>query len=154
MLTIRSAGLADVSQIATIVNAAFQVERGFRAGDRTSPEQITQLIESSAFQLAVEDGSVVGTVRVRITGSTGYFGMLAVDPSRQRSGIGNALREAAEYYCRDRGCREMTLSTGSVRHELISYYRKSGYTITSIEPAPPEALFTQPIGIVKMAKLL
>jgi hypothetical protein len=48
----------------------------------------------------------------------------------------------------------MTLSTGSLRHELLSYYRKSGYQIRSIEPAPEAGPFSKTIEIVRMAKPL
>ena len=58
----------------------------------------------------------------RDNGTSGYLGMLAVDPSQQRFGVGRALLVAAENHCRERGCTEMTLSTGSVRHELLPYY--------------------------------
>lgn len=53
-----------------------------------------------------------------------------------------------------RGCTEMSLSTGSVRRELFPYYEKFGYRITSVEPAPAGAPFTKPIEIVKIVKPL
>jgi hypothetical protein len=59
--------------------------------------------------------------------------------------IGRALLEAAEDHCRARGCTEMTLSTGSVRRELVDRYGRLGYRVTSIEPAPPDGPFTKPI---------
>lgn len=80
--------------------------------------------------------------------------MLAVWPELQRLGIGRALLEAAETYCRANGCTEMTLSTGSMRQELIVRYRKLGYTVSSIEPASPDGPFVKPIEIVRMTKPL
>jgi GNAT superfamily N-acetyltransferase len=154
MPQIRRAVESDIAEIAAVVNAAFQVEREFRAGDRTSLAEITRLMQSNMFLVATEDESVVGAVLVRITGPTGYFGMLAVRPGLQRSGTGRALLEAAEDYCRTQGCIEMTLSTGSVRQELLRYYGKMGYAVTSIETAPEGAPFTRPIEIVRMAKAL
>lgn len=44
--------------------------------------------------------------------------------------------------------------TGSFRRELLDRCAKFGYTVTSIEPAPPDGPFTKPIEIVKVAKLL
>ena len=111
-------------------------------------------MESSAFLVASDNERVVGAVEVRVKGPVGCFGMLAVDPSLQRSGIGRKLLEAAENYCRDHGCTTMTLSTGSPRQELLSYYRKLGYQISGTEPAPESAPFTKPISIVKMTKPL
>jgi ribosomal protein S18 acetylase RimI-like enzyme len=154
MPAIRKAIDHDVPEIVAVVNAAFQVESDFRSGDRTSVTDISQLMQSDTFFVAIEQGRIVGAVQVRINGTSGYFGMLAVDPSQQRFGVGRALLEAAENHCRERGCTEMTLSTGSVRHELLPYYEKFGYRITGVEPAPDGAPFTKPIKIVKMAKPL
>lgn len=154
MLTIRNATESDILKIVSIVNAAFQVERDFRAGDRTSPAEITRLMQTDIFLLAIAQERIAGAVQVRVNGTTGYFGMLAVDPTLQRLGIGRALCEAAEDHCRNHGCTEMTLSTGSVRRDLLPYYAKLGYKITSVKPAPEGTPFTKAIEIVRMVKPL
>lgn len=154
MPQIREANESDIAGIVAVVNAAFQVENEFRGGDRTSRAEISLLIQSSTFLVATHDEEVTGAVLVRINERMGYFGMLAVRPGLQRLGIGHALLEAAEDYCRARGCTKMTLSTGSVRRELLDRYAKLGYTVTSIEPASQDGPFTEPIEIVKMAKPL
>jgi GNAT superfamily N-acetyltransferase len=104
------------------------------------------------FLIATRDQQVAGAVFVRVNGSTGHFAMLAVRPSLQRLGLGHALIEAAEGYCRSLGCTRMTLTTGSVRRELLERYSKQGYTITSVEPVSPDGPFTKPIEMVSMAK--
>ena len=43
------------------------------------------------------------------------------------------------------------MSTGEDRTELIPYYERVGYRVTSIEPSESPA-FKHPIRIVKMAK--
>ena len=48
----------------------------------------------------------------------------------------------------------MTLSTGSFRQELLAYYRRAGYEITSIEPAPAGSPFTESVEFVNMVKAL
>lgn len=154
MPAVRRAAERDVPEIVTIVNAGFQVESHFRAGDHTSVLEILRLMQSDTFLVAIEQKRIIGTVQVRINGTTGYFGMLAVDPSQQRSGIGRALLQAAENHCRERGCTEMTLSTGSVRRDLFPYYEKVGYRITQHGARAADAPFTNPIEIVKMAKPL
>lgn len=154
MPRIREANERDITEIVAVVNAAFEVESEIRDGARTSAAEITRLMQSGTFLVATEAERIVGAVFVRIDGSTGYFGMLAVQPDLQRSGIGRALLEAAEDHCQTRGCTEMTLSTGSVRRELVERYGRLGYRVTSIEPAPLDGPFTKPIEIVKMAKRL
>ncbi len=154
MVTIRRAADRDIAAIVAVVNTAFQVERDFRAGERTSALEITRLMQNSVFFVAEREARIVGAVLVRVKADTGYFGMLAVDPVEQRSGIGRLLREAAENYCREQGCTVMTLSTGSPRQDLLSYYARFGYRITGVEPAPADPHFAKPIDIVKMAKPL
>ncbi len=158
MFTIRAAVHSQAAQVATVVNAAFAVERPFRKhGERTSTEDIRQLMLSgeNTFFVAEQDGRIVGSVYVRITGQTGYFGMLAVDPALQRSGIGRALREHAEDFCKQHGCLQMTLSTGSFRTELVPYYTRAGYRVVSTEPRPAaEWSMRNDFQIVHMAKAL
>ena len=154
MPLVRRANESDIAEIVTVVNAAFEVESDFRGGERTSPADVARLIQSDTFLVATEDEQIAGAVLVRVDGTTGYFGMLAVRPVLQRLGVGRALLEAEEDYCRERGCTEMTLSTGSFRRELLDRYAKFGYKVTNVEPAPPDGPFTKPIEIVKMAKPL
>ena len=148
---IRKADQRDASGIARVVNAAFEVEREFRTGERTSPAEIARLLERDVFFVAEEEGGLTGAVHTSIDGATGYFGMLSVDPALQRGGVGRALLAAAEEHCRKAGCTKMTMSTGEDRTELIPYYERVGYRVTSIEPSESPA-FKHPIRIVKMAK--
>ena len=150
---IRLATLADVEDVVRIVNAAFEVEREFRRGARTSAREIRDLVSRGAVLVSEDSGRIVGAVEVQVDGDSGYFGMLAVDPVARRGGIGRALVEAAEQRCARAGCTRMTMSTGEDRAELIPYYQKMGYRLTSLEPST-SAAFTRPIRIVKMEKPL
>ncbi len=150
---IRLATAAEADEIARIINAAFEIEREFRQGERTSPAEIRKLMNRETFLVVEEMGRLIGVVEVRIEGTIGYFGMLAVDPSARRAGVGRALVEAAENHCRGAGCTIMTLSTGEDRTELIPYYEKMGYRVTAIEPST-SAAFKRVIRIVKMKKPL
>lgn len=154
MTTIRQAKAADIPEMVVVVNAAFAIEREFRAGERTSAADIQRLMEKSTFFVAIANERIAGVVQARVKHPASYFAMLAVDPALQRAGIGRALREAAEDHCREHGCSEMTLMTGSVHPELVSYYSRAGYKITGIEPQPPNAPFTRKFDIVHMAKPL
>jgi len=154
MFTIRPAAEPEAERIADVVNAAFEVERGMRAsGDRTSPEGVRNEMLRGTFFVAEQNGRIVGTVLTRINATTGYFGMLAVEPGLQGSGIGRALREHVEAYCKARGCTQMTLTTGDFRTELPPYYARAGYRIVSYEPAPGSVWnLSKPFQIVHMAK--
>jgi ribosomal protein S18 acetylase RimI-like enzyme len=150
---IRLATATEADEIARIINAAFEIEREFRQGERTSPSEIRKLINRETFLVVEQMGRLIAVVEVRVEGTTGYFGMLAVDPSARRVGVGRVLVEAAEKHCRGTGCTVMTLSTGEDRTELIPYYEKMGYRVTAIEPST-SAAFKRVIRIVKMEKPL
>lgn len=152
MAQLQEANGANIAEIVSVVNEAFQVEADFRSGERTSTDEVMQMMRAGQFFVAIHDQRIAGVVFARADGATGYFGMLAIRPELQRCGLGRMLIKAAEDYCRSHGCTRMTLSTGGVRRELLDRYGRLGYTITSVEPASSEQPFTKPIEIVKMAK--
>jgi N-acetylglutamate synthase-like GNAT family acetyltransferase len=115
----RTAESADAENIASLVNLAFRPERFFVDGDRTNPEKVRALLPKGKFLLAEETGTLIGCVYVELRGDRGYFGLLAVDPARQQSGIGARLVEAAEDYCRSAGCRFMDLTMVNLRTNII-----------------------------------
>ena len=154
MPEISRANPEHAEDIAAVINAAFRVERTYRIGERTSAADVIRLMQSGLFLVARNGNHIIGAVYVRITDKTGYFSMLAVEPSVQRSGTGRALREAAEDYCREHGCTVMTLTTGEFRQELLKYYARFSYQVTGIEPAPEASPFSRPVNVVSMAKPL
>jgi GNAT superfamily N-acetyltransferase len=98
----RIATSADVPAIIPLVNAAFAVET-FLDGTRTDRERMTTMMQRGEFLVAEEEpGQLVATVYIeRRNDGRGHFGMLAVDPLRQGSGIGRVMIEAAEDRCRE-----------------------------------------------------
>ena len=150
----RAAEPADASAIARLVNAAFRPERFFTDADRTDPERVGALLQKGKFLLLVEDGVLAGCVYVELRGERGYFGLLAVDPQRQRSGIGVRLIAAAEQHCRSAGCRFMDLTFVNVRQELPAYYQQFGYVENGTLPFPADQVATIPVHLVQMSKPL
>jgi ribosomal protein S18 acetylase RimI-like enzyme len=150
---IRLATAADAAAVARIVNEAFVVEREFRPGDRTNAAEIDALIAREAFLVAEKSGEVVGAVHVRVSPPKGYFGMLAVARAAQGKGLGRTLTLAAEDYCRARGCDVMTMSTGEERRELVAWYERLGYRVTSVEISENPA-FSRALRIVQLQKPL
>ncbi len=151
---IRFAEPADAFAIAALVNAAFRPERFFIDTERTNPEKVAALLQTGKFLLLFEDGVLAGCVYTQLRGERGYFGLLAVDPQRQRSGIGARLIAAAEQHCRAASCRFMDLTFVNVRKELPGYYRRFGYTENGTLPFPPEAATKIPVHLVRMSKAL
>ena len=98
----RTATADDAQAIAGLINEAFLVEAFFKIGDRTSAAEILQLMREGEF-IVLEDDAVpvpspwmAGCVYLTCHGDRAYFGMLSIDPARQRKGFGRRLIDAAE----------------------------------------------------------
>ena len=147
---------SDSDAIAHLVNTAFLVEQFFIERDRTNPATVRSLMQKGKFLLAEEEGSpnLVGCVYFELRGERGYFGMLSIDPSRQRMGVGRQLVAAVEKYFRDEGCKFSDLKIVNVRTELYSLYCRWGYFDTGTgvydDPTPTKI----PVHFLTMSKPL
>jgi len=150
----RFAQPADAPAIARLVNDAFRSERFFIDADRTDPEKVGALFEKGAFLMLFDDGVLAGCVYTELRGERGYFGLLAVDPKRQRSGIGARLIATAEQHCRSAGCQFMDLTFVNVRRELPAYYQRFGYVENGTLPFPADQVARIPVHLVRMSKAL
>jgi len=136
------------------VNAAFRPERLFIAADRTNPEKVRALMQKGTFLLTEEASILTGCVYVELRDERGYFGLLAVDPALQRSGLGSRLVAAAEEYCRAAGSGFMDLTIVNLRLDLPPFYRRLGYVESGTLPFPPDQHPNQPCHLVRMSKAL
>ena len=147
----RVATLVDVSLITTLVNRAFVVEQSFVTGDRTNPAAVADLLQKGIFYIE-EDAACV---YVELRPETGYFGMLAVDPSHERRGLGRKLIAAAEDYCRSAGRTLMEITVVNIREELRPFYFALGYAISGEKPFPyPARLTRDAVSLLVMTKRL
>ncbi|MGB8011149.1 MAG: GNAT family N-acetyltransferase [Terriglobales bacterium] len=151
---LRLAKPADAPAIARLVNDAFRSERFFIDADRTNPDKVAVLLQKGKFLLLFEDELLAGCIYTEVRGERGYFGLLSVDPPRQRSGIGARLIAAAEDHCRSAGCRFMDLTIVNVRRELPAYYQRFGYVENGTLPFPADQVAKIPVHLVRMSKPL
>lgn len=136
-LAVQRASANDLAAMAELINSAFAIET-FLDGDRTNTSDLRERMRKGEFLLGHDaSGRLVASVYVEVRGTRGYFGMLAVDPKRQRNGIGRKMVEAAEEYCRERGCWAMDLTVLNLRPELPPVYRKLGYVENGVEEFKP-----------------
>jgi ribosomal protein S18 acetylase RimI-like enzyme len=149
----RVAALEEAPALAALINAAFEVERFFVEGDRTSAAEVGALMAKGAFLVAEAEGALSACVYVETRGRRGYFGLLAVDPRRRGSGLGRALVAAAEDHLRVRGCEAADIHVVNLRTELPPFYRRLGYAETGTVPFP-EGRATQPCHFIRMSKPL
>jgi len=153
---LRLATRADASELARVVNDAFIVEAFFKIGNRTSADEVVELMNEGGEFLAVddEDGTIAGCVYLQCHGDRAYFGMLSIDPAKQRQGFGRTLIEAVESRARERGCRFMDIHIVNLREELPAYYRRLGYVEQGTLPFPAPERASRPCHFIVMTKPL
>lgn len=155
-MKVRTATESDFTSILKLINTAFQVERFFVNQDRLTAAGLESFFKSGIFLVIEDEGQIVACVYVKRDGDRAYFGLLSVDPSRQKTGLGRRLVAAAEEFARETGARFMDLRIVHLRKELPGIYAKLGYYITGTAPFPPEAtqVLTQPAHFICMSKQL
>lgn len=156
-MLIRVATEDDVPAIVPMVNEAFLAEAFFIEGDRTSASDVLSMMQSGHTFYVAEDertARIAGTVYVRVDGTLGHFGMLAVDPTIQRQGIARTLMAAVDAHCAAAGCAEIQLEVFDLRPELPPFYESCGYrTVGTREYWLPETL-KMPSLLIVMRKSL
>ncbi|WP_433223410.1 GNAT family N-acetyltransferase [Dactylosporangium sp. CS-047395] len=148
-LTFRAAAAADVPALVELVQSAYRGDRS-RAGwtteadlldgQRTDPAMVAEAItaEDSVVLIAQAGDGVVACCQLERRDGYAYFGMFAVDPSRQRGGFGAALLAEAERHARaEWDAAEVRMTVIVQREELIAWYERHGYTRTGeVTPFP------------------
>ncbi|MEO9254216.1 MAG: GNAT family N-acetyltransferase [Tepidiformaceae bacterium] len=133
----------DVDRIAAVVNAAFRIYP-FMGGDRTSAEGVTEEMgDNGEFITAIDNGLVVGCAMFRPSvdvdwGMEGedsicevdavYLGLVAVEPTIRKRGLGRRMVAEAERIGRERGYRRLVLGT-LVEMGNVVYYEALGYAV-------------------------
>jgi N-acetylglutamate synthase-like GNAT family acetyltransferase len=154
--TLRFAEESDLPAIETMINAAFEVERTFKLEPRLDPEHTRKYFRQGHFLLAEDEVGLAGCVFVELSGECAYLGLLSVDPSRQKTGLGRRLATAAEEFAGQRDAFRMELTVLNLRTDLPPYYRKLGYIEVGEEPMPMEwaRRINRPCHFIRMAKSL
>jgi len=151
---IRAAVQSDIDSLARLINSAFRVEQPFIDGDRTNPDGVRAYMEKGKFLLAEEAAGLAGCVYIELRGDRGYLGLLGVDPSRQGTGLGRKLMNAAENFFRQAGCVAVDLRVVSARTPLPAFYRHLGYLETGTAPFAPDVPAKVPCHYILMSKTL
>lgn len=86
-----------------------------------------QRVQRDLFLVAVQDDAVVGTVMAGYDGHRGWANYLAVDPSKQRQGIGRALMAAAEAGVRALGCPKLSVQVRADNPDALAFYDRLGF---------------------------
>ena len=152
---IRLAVVADAEKITNIINAAFHIVEGFFIdGPRIDQAEVEQLLDKGAFLLAEAGDKLNGCVYVELRGERSYLGLLSVDPTCQRGGLGSLLMSEAEKYCRERGSRFMDILIVNLRTDLPAFYQRRGYFENGTAPFPADVVTKIPCHFINMSKAL
>ncbi|MEU6281573.1 GNAT family N-acetyltransferase [Streptomyces sp. NPDC047028] len=140
--TFRDATDTDVDALVALIESAYRgdssragwtTEADILQGQRTDPEGVLAVIKSPDSRLltAERDGRLVACCQLEHRGEHAYFGMFAVSPTQQGSGLGKVVMAQAEREARETwGVTEMHMTVISVREDLIAWYERRGYRRT------------------------
>lgn len=134
---------SHIENIVRLVNSAYRgegakigwtTEADLIDGQRVDIAGIRELInkEDSVILIAENDdnGALLGCVHLEKQETGCYLGMLTVDPTLQRHGIGNMLLQESEALAQFWDCSMIFMTVISSRKELISWYEKYGFRNT------------------------
>ncbi|MBI1768784.1 MAG: GNAT family N-acetyltransferase [Bacteroidetes bacterium] len=135
---ISKATLEDIPALNKLVNSAYRgdtsrkgwtTEADLLDGTRTDENAINDFFseQGSTILKFVDEGKIIGCVRLLKHGSQLYLGMFAVDPTVQNAGIGKKILLAAEEEARRQNCKSIDMTVISERKELIDWYKRNGY---------------------------
>ena len=148
-LTFRPATLTDIPTLIALVTSAYRgdaskqgwtTEADMLDGQRIDADALRHDIERNDSQilLAMVDQQVVACAHVAIEDGAGYFGMFAVRPDQQGSGLGKRMMAEAERVVhQDWGMPAMRMAVIDIRDELIAFYERRGYLRTGIKKPFP-----------------
>src|SRR5437667_3656854 len=153
-LRVSGADLTDVEALVRLINSAFRVEEPFIEGDRIDAPGVRSYMAKGKFLVAEDSTGLAACVYVQIDNDGGYLGLLGVDPSRQGTGLGRKMMDAAEGYFREAGCKTVNLRVISARTPLPSFYRHLGYHESGTAPFSPDLPVKVPCHSILMSKSL
>jgi GNAT superfamily N-acetyltransferase len=134
---IREAVGDDVPALLRLINAAYRIAEGhFMAGDRLDETELRAYFARGTFLVAARPGEApAACVFVEPkAGGRAYLGLLTVDPSAQRGGLGRLMMTAAEHHCRNAGCRAIDILIVNLRTELPRFYASRGFVANGTAP--------------------
>lgn len=137
MLTVRPARPEDDAALQPIDLATWTSDVSPMPSGVAGP--VLETADDVAGSLVAElDGTVVGYVRLRQPGPLPSHAHvlvvngLAVDPARQRSGVGRALVQAALELARRRGARKVTLRVLAPNTAARRLYEAAGFVVEGV----------------------
>lgn len=92
---------------------------------------LAEATDNATILVAREGGTVVGAAMTGHDGHRGALYYLGVDPDNRRGGVGRALVQAAEAWCRSRGAPKLNLLVRMENQAVLAFYEELGYLPTN-----------------------
>lgn len=138
-LRIRKAGLADIPELASLLQTAmahYAQVSGIPTmldSQRETEADIRRHIEEDTVLVAESHGCIAGTCRLTLqTDGSAYFSRFAVAHTRRKSGIGKQLLLVACELLQQAGAREICLHTAIANQPLVGLYTSQGFELVSV----------------------
>jgi ribosomal protein S18 acetylase RimI-like enzyme len=159
-MPVRPATTTDIAALVRVINRAYLVEAHIFHGDRTNEAEVRERVEQpNACFLVIDDAEsprsmIAAAVYVELRGDRGYFGLLSVDPDRQKRGLARTLIAAAEAHASAAGCEVMDIDVVDQRIDLRGFYERFGYEPIAKTPYAKPGVTKVPVSMIRMAKTL
>lgn len=130
-VTFRTALPSEVGEADRVLRAAFTpyLARLGREMPADYYKWLPASIERGDVFVADEDGRVVGVAATERREAELFLDRLAVDPSKQGTGLGRWLLDRLDDVARNRGDRAVSLVTAEMMDHLIRLYGSHGFEI-------------------------
>lgn len=141
-LSFRLAQVSDVPRIVALVESAYRGESSQQGwtteadlldGQRTNAAEVAALLiaPNSQIILAFDGDALLASAHIQMHDDGCHFGMFAVVPTFQGTGVGKALLADGERRARaDFAATEMRMWVIWMRESLIAFYQRRGYHLT------------------------
>jgi ribosomal protein S18 acetylase RimI-like enzyme len=89
-------------------------------------------VQRELFLVAEDGGIIVGSIMAGYEGHRAWINYLAVDPARQRQGLGRSLMQEVEARLRALGCPKISLMVRASNREVAAFYQALGYQLDDV----------------------
>ena len=84
-------------------------------------------VDPDLFLVGINENGIVATVMGGYEGHRGWINYLAVKPSEQRKGYGQAIMQSIEQLITSKGCPKINLQVRTTNEQVIAFYSAIGY---------------------------
>lgn len=143
VLTFRAAMLSEGEEVGRVIRAAFtpyvralgrEWPAEGSAGYAEGWERFAAELARGDVYVALDGEQIVGAVRTKPQANALYIDQIAVDPSRQGTGVGSWLLARIDEVARSRGLGGLSLETAEMAEANIRLYRRHGFEIVGRGP--------------------